>query len=46
MTDWAGAQLTLESSGQLLGAGDAKVHRQALDLITDLKAVPAVAANA
>ena len=46
VTDWAGAQLTLESSGQLLGAGDAKVHRQALDLITDLKAVPAVAANA
>ena len=33
VTDWAGAPLTLESSGQLLGAGDAKVHRQALDLI-------------
>jgi len=40
VTDWAGAPLTLESSGQLLGAGDAAVHRQALDLITDLKAVP------
>lgn len=43
VTDWAGAPLTLESSGQLLGAGDAKVHRQALDLITDLKAVKASA---
>ena len=41
VTDWAGAPLTLESSGQLLGAGDAKVHRQALELITDLKAAPA-----
>ena len=46
VTDWAGAPLTLESSGQLLGAGDAKLHRQALDLITDLKAAPAASVRA
>lgn len=46
VTDWAGAPLTLESSGQLLGAGDAGVHRQALELITDLKAVPAALSGA
>ena len=46
VTDWAGAPLTLESSGQLLGAGDAKVHRQALELITDLRAAPAATASA
>ncbi|MGQ3214542.1 MAG: inositol monophosphatase family protein [Shinella sp.] len=46
VTDWAGQQLTLESSGQLLGAGDATVHRQALDLIKDLKAQPAVSVRA
>lgn len=46
VTDWAGAPLTLESSGQLLGAGDAEVHRQALDLITDLRTAPTVTASA
>lgn len=46
VTDWAGAPLTLESSGQLLGAGDVKVHRQALDLITDLRIAPTVTASA
>lgn len=35
VTDWAGAPLTLESCGQLLGSGDATVHQQALDLIRD-----------
>ena len=39
VTDWAGEPLTLESSGQLLGAGDASIHRQALELIADLSPV-------
>ncbi|MBP1871722.1 histidinol phosphatase-like enzyme (inositol monophosphatase family) [Ensifer adhaerens] len=46
VTDWAGAPLTLESSGQLLGAGDARVHAQALDLVKDMKSGSAVSANA
>jgi inositol-phosphate phosphatase/L-galactose 1-phosphate phosphatase/histidinol-phosphatase len=46
VTDWSGAPLTLESSGQLLGAGDARVHAQALDLVKDMKSGSAVSANA
>ena len=46
VTDWAGRPLTLESSGQLLGAGDAKLHRQALELVADLQAALATSANA
>ncbi|MGO4625097.1 inositol monophosphatase family protein [Ensifer sp. 2YAB10] len=37
VTDWAGEPLTLESSGQLLGAGDARIHGQALELVADLR---------
>ncbi|NRQ16656.1 Histidinol-phosphatase [Ensifer sesbaniae] len=37
VTDWFGEPLTLESSGQLLGAGDARIHRQALEIIADLR---------
>lgn len=33
MTDWAGAPLTAASSGQVLAAGDPRVHQAALTLI-------------
>jgi len=36
ITDWRGAPLTIGSSGHLLASGDARVHRQALDLIEGL----------
>ena len=46
VTDWAGTPLTLESSGQLLGAGDARVHSQALDLVKDMTSGSSVSVNA
>lgn len=33
MTDWRGERLTLASDGQVVAAGDARAHRQALDLL-------------
>jgi len=36
VTDWQGQPLTLHSSGQLLAAGDARLHAQALQIIHTL----------
>jgi len=33
ISDWNGKPLTLESDGNILAAGDARIHRQALDVL-------------
>ncbi len=35
MTDWAGAALTMQSDGRVVGAGDARVHEQTLRTLHD-----------
>jgi len=40
ITDWAGRPLTLESGRRILAAGDPALHREALEMITDLAVVP------
>lgn len=43
VTDWQGRALTLESSGQLLAAGDAGRHAEAVQIVQAAMAVSAVA---
>ena len=37
MTDWAGKELSLQWSGQLLACGDAKLHAKVVNLLEEPK---------